>query len=269
MGHDGGETQRLGLLNIYVTLGRTNTFLPLFMKEKRLRPLLKCRFDEVAPLARLLWASYQRDKADFVDLLPEDYTADFGTDFTKKLEAVDKLVASSVQQAKGMVFTAEIEALYEALPELLNRLEARVRRAGGLTVPTKKFGIGEAREARNQGDKEDLAGDLKTLLQNVAANQEALAKKGQQPTDTQKLQALYDALVDSGTSQGANTSTQRQLTQANVQTINALETLMQHLFDDGKSLYERSDKTRLKDYTYKQLLKLVRRERAGQAETAG
>lgn len=230
------------------------------MKEKRLRPLLKCRFDEVTPLARFVWASYQRDKDDFVDLLPDDYTDAFDTDFTKKLGAVEKLVASSVQQAKGMVFTAQIEALYEALPELLNRLEARVRRAEGLTVPVKKFGIGPAREARTQGDKEELADDLKTLLQNVAANKDALEAKGQKPADTKKIQDLYDALVASTTSQGTNASTQRQLTQANVGTINELEKLMQHLLDDGKSLYERSDKTRLKDYIYKQLLKLVRRE---------
>jgi hypothetical protein len=134
------------------------------MKENRLRPILRCRFDEVAPLARFVWASYQRDKADFVDLLPDDYTADFDKDFAKKLGAVEQLVASSVQQAKGMVFTAQIEALYQELPELLNRLEARVRRAEGLTVPVKKFGIGPAREARSHGDKEELAGDLNTLL---------------------------------------------------------------------------------------------------------
>ena len=235
------------------------------MKEKRIRPLFTCRFDEVAPLARLLWASYQRDQANFVDLLPDDYTAAFNTDFTKRLGAVEKLVASSVQQAKGMVFTAEIQDLYDALPELLNRLEARVRRAEGLTVPAKKFGIGDARAARNQNDKEELAADLNTLLQNVAANKTALETKGQKTADTKKIQDLYDALVTNSTAQGTNTSTQRQLTQANVETINELEALMQHLFDDGKSLYERSDKTRLKDYTYKQLLKLVRRERVGKA----
>lgn len=229
------------------------------MAAKRIRPLFTCRFDEITPLARLVWASYQRDKADFVDLLPDDYTAAFDADFTQKLGMVNKLVASSVQQAQGMVFTAQIQELYDALPELLNRLEARVRRATALTVPVKKFGIGDARTARNQGDKEALAGDLKTLLQNVAANEAALATKGQQPADTQKIQDLYDALVANSTSQGTNASTQRQLTQTNVGTINELEALMQHLFDDGKSIYERRDKIRLKDYTYRQLLKLVRR----------
>lgn len=58
----------------------------------------------------------------------------------------------------------------------------------------------------------------------------------------------------SSTSHGTNVSTQRQLTQVNVETVNKLEELMQHLFDDDKSLYERSDKARLKDYTYRQLL---------------
>ena len=229
------------------------------MAATRNRPLFTCRFDEVAPLARLLWASYQRDQADFVELLPDDYTDTFDSAYTTGLKAVEKLVAASARQARSMVFTAEIAALYDALPQLLNRLEARVRRAEGLTVPTKKFGIGDARTARNQGDKESLADDLKTLLQNVAANQQALKTKGQQPADTKKIQDLYDALVASSTSQGTSASTQRQLTQAHVDTINALEKLMQHLFDDGKSLYERSDKPRLKDYTYKQLLKQVRR----------
>ena len=229
------------------------------MAVKRIRPLFTCRFDEVAPLARLLWASYQRDRADFVDLLPDDYTAAFDADFTQKLGAVEKLVVSSVQQAKGMLFTTQIQELYDALPELLNRLEARVRRAEGLTVPVKQFGIGDARMARNHNDKEELAGDLKTLLQNGAANKTALETKGQKPADTAKIQRLYDALVTNSTGQGTNVSTQRQLTQANVDAINELETLMQHLLDDGKSLYERSDKPRYKDYAYKQLLKRVRR----------
>ena len=238
------------------------------MATKRNRPLFTCRFDEVAPLARLLWVSYQRDRADFVDLLPDDYTDAFDRAYTAGLKAVGKLVATSVQQARGMVFTADIAALYEALPQLLNRLEARVRRAEGLTVAAKKFGIGDARTARNQGDKESLADDLKTLLQNIAANEPALKAKGQQPADTKKLQDLHDSLVDSSTSQGTSVSTQRQLSQANVETINELEKLMQHLFDDGKSLYERSDKTRLKDYTYKQLLKQVRRAQPIDAKPA-
>lgn len=219
-------------------------------------------------MARFLWASYQRDRADFVDLLPTDYTVAFDSDFTKKLGLVDKLVRAAVQQAKGMVFTAQIQEAYDELPVLLNRLEARARRAEGLTVPVKKLGIGAAREARNQQDKEDLMGDLKTLLQNMAENKQVLEARGQKAGDTQKIQAVYEALVTNSTGQGTNTSTQRQLTQANMGMLNELEQLMQQLFEDGKSLYERVDAARLKDYTYKKLLALVRKTKAAEEEAA-
>jgi hypothetical protein len=87
--------------------------------------MFNCRFDEVAPLARLLWASYERDQADFKDLLSDDYDARFAKAYGTRLQAVEALVAPAVQQAQGMTFTAEIAALYEALPTLLNPLEAR------------------------------------------------------------------------------------------------------------------------------------------------
>ena len=227
-------------------------------QPKRFRPIFNCRFDELAPLARLLRASYLRDQAAFADLLPDDYTADFLLDFDKQLKAVEKLVAVSVQIAKGMVLTEKVQETYDALPELLNRLQARVRRAEGLTVPAKKFGIEDARQARINQDREDLAGDLKTLLQNIAANAEALIKKGQKPAETAQIQKLYDELVKNTTGHGTSMSTQRQLTQDNTVAVRALSEPMQNLLADGKALYARTNKAKLADYTYKQLLKRVR-----------
>ncbi|AHJ96204.1 hypothetical protein [Hymenobacter swuensis] len=102
---------------------------------------------------------------------------------------------------------------------------------------------------------------LKTLLQNIEANAAALAAKGQQPQDTQQLQDLYDALVADTTSQGSQMSTQKGNTEENLTVLNALYEPMTHLFSDGKALYGRSDKAKAQDYTFRQLLKRVRRER--------
>ena len=84
----------------------------------------------MAPLARLLWASYERDQVDFKDLLSDDYDARFAKAYGTRLQAVKVLVAPAVQQGQGMAFTAEIAALYEALPTLLNCLEARAPGCG-------------------------------------------------------------------------------------------------------------------------------------------
>ncbi|MBD2715908.1 hypothetical protein KBK19_12775 [Microvirga sp. STR05] len=233
----------------------------------RIKPDFKCRLDELVPLARLLRASYLRDQADFQELLPEDYTAAFLKDYDAHVAAADALEATSVQIAKRMVFTERIEAVYKGLPQALDFLAARVRRATPLTVPADRFGIEQARRARNHDDHSGLEASLKTLLQNLEANKAALAAKGQKPDDTQKLQDLYEALVADTTSQGSQMSSQKINTEENMTVLNALYAEMAHLFNDGKALYARSDKAKAEDYTFQQLLKRVRRERkAGTAQ---
>lgn len=227
----------------------------------RLTREFHCRIDELVPLARLLRASYVRDQADFQELLPEDYTAAFLSGYDAHVAAADALEATSVQIARRMVFTERIEAVYKGLPRTLDFLEARVRRATPLTVPAARFGLEQARRARNNDDHSGLEAALKTLLQNIEANKAALTAKGQKPADTQQLQDLYEALVKDTTSQGSQMSTQKGNTEENMTVLNALYAEMMHLFNDGKALYARSDKAKAEDYTFKQLLKRVRRER--------
>jgi len=227
------------------------------------------RINELLPLARLLRASYERDHADFVDLLPEDYKPQFLADYDAAVGAVEKVTRSSVAVARRGAITARIDALLEALPQLLNRLEARLRRAEKLTVAAKKFGIEPVRRDRNNHEHEGLTDSLKTLLQNIEANKAALLAKGQTQAEIDQLQELYNDLVADSTAQGSSLSDQRLLTAANVQLFRALYKPMKQLMDDGKSLYKTSDKTRLKDYTLRNLRQQVRKEPGGGDAPAG
>jgi vacuolar-type H+-ATPase subunit I/STV1 len=226
------------------------------------------RISELLPVARLLRASYVRDRADFVDLLPEDYTPKFLTNFDNAIEAVEKVVRSSVSVAQRQVVTQRIEGLVEALPRLLNRLEARVRRADNLTVPAQKFGIEAVRHDRNNDEHEGLAESLRTLLQNIEANQKALAAKGLTTDEISQLQTLYDNLVADRTTQGSALSDQRLLTADNVQLFRTLYGFLQDLLDDGKSLYKDGADPKLKDYTLRKVLQQVRREQKAGEEGA-
>lgn len=232
-----------------------------------IHPEYKCHADELVPLALLLRVSAERDFAALHDLLPADYDKTFFVSYDAAVAVADALVSSSVQRAKGMVVTQHMQELYTQLPALLDRLAARVRRAEGLTVPATRFGIEAARRARNNDEKVPLAAALKTTLQNIKANEEALAKKGQKPEDTALLQELHDDLVTDTTDQGANTSTRRGLSQENIIVLNALFTIMQHLLNDGKDIFRTSNKAKLADYTYQQLLKRVRLARKAKEAT--
>jgi hypothetical protein len=221
------------------------------------------RISELLPVTRLLRASYVRDQADFRDLLPEDYNPAFLTGFDAASAAVEGLQRSSVAVAGRQLVTQRIAGLLEALPQLLNRLEARVRRAEGLTVPAKKFGIEAVRRDRNDNEHEGLADSLRTLLQNIETNKAALLAKGQQPAENAQLQSLCDTLVQDSAAQGSGLSDQRLLTADNAKLFRALYAPIKHLLADGKSIYQTSDRTKVKDYTLRKILQQVRREQGG------
>ena len=67
-------------------------------------------------------------------------------------------------------------------------------------------------------------------------------------------------MVADSTAQGSAFSDQRLLTADNVQLFRALYQPMKHLLDNGKSLYKTSNKTKLNDYTLRNVRQQVRKE---------
>lgn len=260
MGAGRGAGSGLALKRLHCGVSRLAVLTP-YPLMKAVTPRFQCPIDDLVPIARLLRVSYERDQKELAALLPDDYTPAFLKDYDQRLAVANALVSSLAQRATGMLYTARIQALYQVLPELLNFLQARVRRVETPTVLPKAFGIEAARKARNADNHSGLEAALKLVLQNVAANAAGLAKKGQQPADTQKLQDVYDALVDDTTSQGASMSTQKNLTQDNLEVLNHLYEAMQHLLADGKALYAASNRAKAQDYAMSQLMKKVSQAR--------
>ncbi|GAB3831485.1 hypothetical protein GCM10028821_21220 [Hymenobacter jeollabukensis] len=222
--------------------------------------MFNCRAEEVAPLARLLRAHYQEDAADFVELLPEEYGKHFLTDYDARLQAAEAADSQRSAAGRSQQLGQQVLATMEQLPLRLNRLEARLRRAEGLTVPLKAFGLKPVRDAREANDPERLELALKTLLQNLDANAAALQAKGHKAEETEQLRALRQELAAGSTAQDVAQTRQQGVTQEATQVLNELFRLMQELMADGKSLYRGVDKAKVKNYTLTQLLKRVRRE---------
>lgn len=226
----------------------------------RVVALFNCRAEEVAPLARLLRAHYVADEADFVDLLPDEYDKRFLPDFDARLQAVEAAGSQRSAAARSQLLGQQVQTTMGQLPVMLNRLEARVRRAQHLTVPAKSFGLKAVRDAAKADDVERLELALKTLLQNLDDNVAALAAKGHKPEETEQLRTLRQALAAGSTAQDVAQTSQQEVTQQNTRVLNELYRLLQELMADGKSLYRGVDKAKVKNYTLAQLLKRVRRE---------
>lgn len=239
------------------------------MSDQRVKPLFTCRAEEVVPLARLLRAHYVADEADFVDLLPDEYGKKFLTAYDARMAAAEGALSGRSAAARSQLLGQQVQATMAKLPVLLNRLEARVRRAVPLTVPVKGFGLKPVRDALVAEDPERLELALKTLLENLEANAAALAAKGHQAADTELLRTLRGQLAAASTAQDVAQTAQQGVTQENVVTLNQLYALMRELLADGKSLYRGVDKVKERNYTLAQLLKRVRRERGEDAPPTG
>ncbi len=92
-------------------------------------PKFNFRIAELLSLGCLLRASYVRDQAALADLLPDDYTPAYLAGYDEQIAAVEKLVRTSVTVTERAVITTRIAEALAALPQLLDHLEARVRKA--------------------------------------------------------------------------------------------------------------------------------------------
>lgn len=225
------------------------------------KPSFECRYEEIVPLAKLVRAHYLRDAADFTDLLPDEYNEQFLPGYDARVAAADAVVRTRAAQAETQGIGQRLAAAGAALPRLLNRLEARARRAENLTVPLKKLGIREVRTAYESGDLEALDTEMKLLLRHLDANAAALAAKSHTAADTETLRTLHQTLMEGNTDQDISQTGSQRLTAANVQILTELYGAMKDVLADGKSLYRGEDPVKLKDYTLTELLKRVRRER--------
>jgi hypothetical protein len=219
------------------------------------------RKEELVPLARLLREHYTQDEADFVDLLPNVYTKDFLPDYDARLAAADKLVSARVGQGQSAAIGARMAETGAELPALLNRLEARARRATGLTVPQKMLGVQAVRAAYKLKDLERVDTAFKQLLRNLNDNAAVLTPTGHTPAETAKLRTLHEALMADSAAQDVSQTSNQRLTAANMDTLNHLYAAMKHTLADGKSLYRGVDAAKLKGYTVRELLKRVRNQK--------
>ncbi|WP_400192211.1 hypothetical protein [Hymenobacter sp. B81] len=225
-----------------------------------------CRTEEVLPLARLVRKQVEEDLGEFAELLPEEYGADFLPDFDARLAAAKGATSNRTAQGESTALGDKLATTMKELPRLLNRLEARLRRAQGLTVAARAFGLKEVRAAREAEDVEELEEALGTLLQNVDANAAALAAKGHAAADTAALRGMATALATDLTEQDLTQMRQQRLTQEGVRLYNHLWALVREVLADGKSQYRGVDRAKERSYTLTQLLKRVRQE---QSETGG
>ena len=229
------------------------------MAEVKLK--ITCRIEEVAPIGHFLAGSLQTGLADFTAFSP-DFNAAFVTALNTRLGTVEALINPKQLTGEMKVITLRMNNNMTALRPKVDFLEGYIKRATGLTMAAKDFGVSAVRTANNKGDVEKLIFDLKFLLTNVsiATNMTALTAKGYTAAQHTTLQNILKALGDDNTAQNAKLNDRNNNVVANYGVINDVWTIMTDVSDTGKRIYKTAAKNKVDDFAIAALIRRVRQE---------
>lgn len=225
-----------------------------------------CRLEEIPVLCRYVLNYFERDQAEFIAYSPL-YNATYKSDFELRLAAVDDLVTPYTVTGEMKKITVRIDGHYANLRTELNKLEKYAKLAGnGLTVHPDDLGFKLIRDQVQSRNDEGVIRLLKELLRNLKVNAEVLAPVGLTPAMLTDLEAFIKTFTADSMAQTTKLKDRTELTRENVKEINALYAIVTDVLETGKVIFKAKDKAKVRDYTFTDLLKLVRKTQKAKEE---
>lgn len=224
----------------------------------------KCRHEELPFLGRIVHSLFNRDKSDFTTFSP-DYVDVFGTTFETQNNVVMELVTSKKITAEIKKLTQKLGAHFKHGRNLLNKLERYARKALksglALTISPDDFGFKEARKDINKKNDEGVIKYLKLIQSNFNVNLQILETKGYTVAIQTEFDTLIKELSDDSVAQTMKKKEREVYIKNNIDEFNKLWDIIDDVLKSGKAIYKEKDPSKVKDYTYAQLIKTVRLQR--------
>lgn len=221
-------------------------------------PKFNCKLEEIIPIVELIWLSVVRDRSKF-EAFATMYNEDFFISNEDAIEALKILLQPQVMKAETKKMTQVVNKMMTDFRPKLNALESYVRKAAGsLTAAPADFGFKAVRKAISARNKEGVIDLMRVLLQLVERNAEVIAVKGFSAEAKAELETAFNTLD----TQCLQKAEQIQNASKGIKKYNLeLKTLLAKMMavcNDGKIIFATTEREKIKDYTFTQLLKLVR-----------
>lgn len=233
--------------------------------------LFKCRIEELPFLGNILLQSFNRDKSEFIAFSP-DYNDPFTTSYEAQIKVVSELVAPKKLIGEQKKITLRLNDHFTRTRNLMNKMQRYVEKASDanadLSLAVNDFGIKAVRNEVNSKNDEGVVLKLKMVRDNFAANRAVLEAKGYTTAVQGELDALINDIATDSLVQTQKIKEREQLVIDNMGQLNKLWLMIDDLLKTGKSIWKEKDKSRVKDYTYTDLIKSVQMKRSKEEPVA-
>lgn len=223
--------------------------------------MMSPRREEKVVVAEITLENLKIDKVAFKaysDMYDDQFIADYEAKISvaKALETVEHL------RALGKSITEALYVDVASLIPILFQLEGYVKRATGLSIALKDFGISEVRDKAHRKEVEGLDICMSTLISNIEAddNKAALIAKGYKEADLTALKALKVKIDTENVTQTLQDENQAETLVANNIVYNELDATTKDVMDAGKRIFKFNNETKLKEYTYQKVMTKIRHQ---------
>jgi hypothetical protein len=218
-----------------------------------------CKNEELPIISGFVALSLERDLASFTGYSPV-FDQPYLDGYKASITAVQELVAPKSETVELKLINEHTYSVCDGLIDPINHLEGYIQLAGAsVPMSATDFGLVKLRKSARTHEVESVLPLLLTIDANITKYYAQLTAKGLTGPLKAKFLDARTALADDKNKRYTLVSSRAALVQNNMGMLNALNAKMVEICDIGKILFKQTDKAKLKDYTFAQLMKQVRR----------
>jgi hypothetical protein len=228
-----------------------------------------CKDEELLFISIFVSLSLKRDLPEFTAYSPV-FNQAYQTAFDGKIAVLKEVVMPKFMVTERKEVTTRLYGTMDGLLESARHLTGYIKLAkSDISIPLDDFGFAPLRKAVNAKDAEGTFKSLQFVNANVAKFKEVLAAKGLSEDFVTGLIATAASIAADKELQYEYDTKATALLQSNVGLFNELNAQLTEILSVGKILYTGKDPVKLKEYTFSELMKKVRRSsKPGSDDTA-
>lgn len=218
-----------------------------------------CKDEELPVICRYSVINLKRDLPDFTTYSPK-FNDEFVTVYEAMIADAEELVAPEAETVEMKKITNRILSSMTDLLGHVNHLGGYIDMANGsINLSTADFGLSDLRKGINERDPEKVIDRLKDVNQKVVKYKTSLVEQGFTDALQEKMVNTYASLNADRQTQYQTFSNRQALVQSNLGLLNGLYDQLKMVLKTGKILFDRTDPLKVKEYTFSELKKRVRR----------
>ena len=219
-----------------------------------------CKNEELPVVCRFGAISLERDLKDFTTY-SSTFDGPYLAAFKTRIEIVQELIQPNSETVALKVITDRIYQTLDGLISPINYLEGYLKLAGRqVLVSSADFGLVQLRRRARARDLEGVLKQLHTVGENIKKYKKELMAKGLTEPLIARFTEAVQLLTDDKDKSYSLVSNRAAIVQSNMGLLNDLKNQLTEICGIGKILYKQTDQAKLKDYTFTQMMKQVRRD---------